>query len=274
METQTEAEVGKTTTVVSKDGTVLAYDKIGKGPTIITVNGALAQRKLYPEKNPAPLLADKFTVVNYDRRGRGESGDTKPYAVEREIEDIVALIEETGGSAYLFGGSSGAALALLAAEKLGPEKVTKLALYEPPYGSDTRQEYAKEKQTVNDLVSDGKPGDAVAYFMGRRGMPPEKIEAFKKSPQWGTMESMGHTLVYDFEVLGDGTVPVDVLRNITMPTLVMVGEKSFDFMRATADELVKNIPGAKQMTIKGQTHDLSPEAVAPVLTEFFGGAKR
>jgi pimeloyl-ACP methyl ester carboxylesterase len=268
MEAQTADTVAKTTTAISKDGTAIAYDKIGNGPTIIIVNGALAQRDLYPEKSPARLLADKFTVISYDRRGRGESTDTKPYSVEREIEDIAALIDEAGGNAFLFGGSSGAALALLAAEKLGPEKVIKLALYEPPYGSDTREKYAGEKQKVNELVADGKPGDAVAFFMERRGMPPDKMEAFKTSPQWKGIVGIGHTLVYDFEVLGDGTIPVDVAKNIAVPTLVMVGEKSFDFMQATADELVKSIPGATRKTIKGQTHDLSPDAVAPVLGNF------
>jgi pimeloyl-ACP methyl ester carboxylesterase len=144
METQVNADSTKTTTAISKDGTVIAYEKTGKGPGIIIVNGALSYRKLYGEKDHlADMLAKNFTLIFYDRRGRGKSTDTKPYAVVKEIEDIDALVDEAGGSVYLFGSSSGAALALLAAEKLGPKKVTKLALYEPPFGSDTKQEFAQ-----------------------------------------------------------------------------------------------------------------------------------
>jgi pimeloyl-ACP methyl ester carboxylesterase len=269
METHPKGEVTKTTTTISKDGTAIAYEKTGMGASLILVNGALAHRKLYGERDLAVMLAKNFTVIFFDRRGRGESTDTKPYAVAREIEDIEALIDEAGGSAYLYGSSGGAALALLAAERLGPEKITKLALCEPPYGSDTKQEFAKEKNKVNEFVSDGKPGDAVAFFMERRGTPPDKMEGMKKSPEWNGLVRIGHTLVYDFEVLGDGTIPIDVAKNITIPTLVMYGEKSFDFMRATADTIGKIIPGAVRKSIKDQKHDVSPEAAAVVLLDFF-----
>jgi pimeloyl-ACP methyl ester carboxylesterase len=269
METQLKGEVTETMTAISKDGTAIAYEKTGMGPSIILVNGALAHRKLDGEGDLAAMLAKNFTVIFYDRRGRGESTDTKPYAVEREIEDIDALVDEAGGSVYLYGSSGGAALSLLAAEKLGPEKVKKLALFELPYGSDTKQEFAKEKNKVNELVKDGKPGDAVTFFFERRGMPPGKMEAMKKSPEWNDLVRIGHTLVYDFEILGDGTVPVDVAKNITIPTLVMYGEKSFDFVSATADTVVKIIPGAVRKPLKDQTHDAAPEAVAAVLLEFF-----
>jgi pimeloyl-ACP methyl ester carboxylesterase len=268
METQEKGEA--TTATISKDGTAIAYEKSGQGSTIILVNGALAHRNLFGEGALATLLAKNFTVIFYDRRGRGESGDTKPYTVEREIEDIEALIDEGGGSAYLHGSSGGGALALLAAEKLGPDKVKKLALYEVPYASDTKKEYIKEKYKVNELVANGKPGEAVTFFFERRGMPPDKIEGMKKSPEWNELVRTGPTLVYDFEVLGDGTIPADVAKKISIPTLVMDGEKSFDFVHTTADSVAKNIPGAARKTIKDQTHDLSPEAVAPVLLEFFG----
>jgi pimeloyl-ACP methyl ester carboxylesterase len=269
METRVKDEITITDTAISKDGTAIVYEKIGKGPGIILVNGALAHRKLYGEKELAAMLAKDLTVIFYDRRGRGESADIKPYTVEKEIEDIAALIDKAGASVYLYGSSGGAALALLAAEKLGPEKVTKLALYEPPYGSDTKQAFASEKNKVNELVGDGKPTDAVTFYLGKRGIPPDKIEAMKRSPEWDGLVHTGHTLVYDFQVLGDGTVPVNIARNITIPTLVMDGEKSFDFMHATADTVGKIIPGAVRKTIKDQTHDLSPKAVAPVLLEFF-----
>lgn len=269
MEKQAQTKGTKTTTVRSKDGTTIAYEKSGSGPCIIVVNGALSHRSSPGVKELAALLATNFTVIVYDRRGRGESTETKPYRVQREIEDLEALVQEAGGSAYLVGSSSGAALALLAAEKLGPEKVKKLALYEPPYGAGTTEEYATEKDKVNGLVADGKPGVAVAFFMERRGTPPDKMKAMKTSPEWSDMESMGHTLVYDFEVMGDGTVPVDVAKNIAIPTLVMTGEKSVEFMHATAETIRKSIPGAVRKTLKGQSHNASPEAIAPVLTAFF-----
>lgn len=269
MKNQVKGELTQTDTAISKDGTAIAYEKNGKGRSIILVSGALAHRDLYAGKDLADVLAKNFTVIAYDRRGRGESADTKPYAVEREIEDIKALVDKAGGSVYLYGSSSGAALAMLAAEKLGAEKVTKLALYEPPYGSDTKQAFAKEKNKVNELVNDGKPADAVTFYLERRGIPPDKMEGMKKSPEWNGMVRMGHTLVYDFEVLGDGTVPIDIAKNIAIPTLVMDGEKSFDFMHATANTVGKIIPGAVRRTIKDQTHDLSPEAVEPVLLDFF-----
>ncbi len=126
-----------------------------------------------------------------------------------------------------------------------------------------------EKKKVNELVADGKPADAVVFFMEKRGTPPDKMEEMKKSPEWNSMVKMGHTLVYDFEIMGDGTVPVAVAKNIAIPTLVMDGEKSFDFMQATANAVAKTIPGATRKTLKDQMHNVSPEAVQPVLVEFF-----
>ena len=263
-------------TAISKDGTAIAYEKTGNGPGIILVNGALAHRKFYGEKELAAKLADNYTVIYYDRRGRGDSTDTKPYSVEKEIEDIEALVEIAGGRVYLYGCSSGASLALLAAEKLGPEQVIKLALYEPPYGADSakgKQEFAREKNKINELVAAGKPGDAAAAFLENRGTPPDEMEGMKQSSEWKQMERVGHTLVYDFEVLGDGTIPLRVAKSIAMPTQVMDGEKSFDFMHEAADTLGKNIPVAVRKTLKDQTHEAAPEALAPVLKEFFVSEK-
>jgi len=257
---------------ISNDGTAIAYEKTGKGPSVILVNGALAYRKHYGEKDLATRLAKNFTVFFYDRRGRGESTDKKPYDVKKEIEDIKALIDEAGGRACLYGVSSGASLALLAAKRLGPEKVIKLALYEPPYGFDGvdyKQGFAEEKKKINELVAADKPGDAVAVFMESTGTPVDQMEGIKKSSEWKDLERVGHTLVYDFEVLGDGTVPLDIAKNISIPSLVMDGEKSPDFIHGSADTLGKIIPGAVRKTLKDQTHIVSPEALAPVLMEFF-----
>lgn len=257
-------------TVISKDGTAIAYEKTGKGPCILLVNGALSHRNLYGEKELADRLAKSFTVIYYDRRGRGESIDTKPYSAEREIEDLQTLVREAGDRVYLYGSSSGASLALLTAEKLGPEKVIKLALYEPPYNAfKDKQEFNALKKKIRELVTVGKPGDAVTVFLESQGVPADVMQGMKKSPDWKEMERVGHTLVYDFEVLGDGTIPLDIAKNSKMPTLVMAGEKSFDFMHTTADTLSKIIPHAEQKTLQGQTHEASPEALAPVLYDFF-----
>ena len=256
-------------TVISQDGTFIAYDTTGEGPCIIVVNGALSHKKSEGIQELADLLAQNFTVITYDRRGRGESADTKPYAAEREIEDIAALIDKCDGAAYLYGSSSGAALSLLTASKLGPEKVKKLAMYEPPYGAVSDSAFVEEKNRISALVAEGKPADAVIFFMQNRGTPPDKMEEMKQSPAWNDFVSMGPTLVYDFEVMENGQIPAERAGKISIPTLVMVGEKSPAFMHSTADSLVKTIPGAVHKALKDQTHQSAPEAVVPVLLEFF-----
>lgn len=258
------------TSVISQDGVKIAFEKTGSGPAVIIVGGALSDRN--GGKPLATRLAEYFTVYVLDRRGRGESTDAKTYAVEREIEDLAALIDEAGGSAYLYGVSSGAALALQTAAKLGPAKVPKLALYEPPYGtSDEKQkeEFAGQKQRVNELIKTGQPGDAAGYFMTAIGTPPEVLERLKASPQWEAMKKIDFTLAYDYVVLGDGTVPQAIARAIAVPTLVLDGEKTLEFIHATADRVAKLIPGAERKTLKAQTHQAAPEVAAPVLIEFF-----
>jgi len=257
---------GNVAFVTSKDGTKIAFERVGKGPALVIVGGALSQRN--GGKALAAKLMDRFSVYTFDRRGRGDSGDTKPYAVDREIEDIGALIEHAGNNAYLYGVSSGAALSLQAAEKLGPAKVSKLAIYDAPYGQDTG-EFQKQKERIDQLVQTGKPGDAAAFFFSSIGMPPPAIEDMKRSPQWKGMSQIDFTLVYDYEVLGNGSVP-DSVKGITVPTLVMVGEKSMPFMHPTADRIAELVPNAQRKTVKGQQHQAAPEIVAPLLSQFFG----
>jgi pimeloyl-ACP methyl ester carboxylesterase len=250
----------------ARDGTKIAFEQVGNGPALILVGGALSDRQ--GGKPLASKLVDHFTVYTYDRRGRGESGDTKPYAVEREIEDLDALIERAGNRAYLYGVSSGGALALQGAAKLGPAKVPKLAVYEPPYGQAER-DFNEQKARVSQLVQTGKPGDAAAYFFSAIGMPPQALEGMKRSPEWETIKKLDFTLVYDYAILGNGGVP-EIVKQITVPTLVMDGEKSTGFMRPAADRIAELVPNAQRKTITGQAHQAAPEAVAPLLTEFFG----
>lgn len=256
--------------VTSQDGVKIAFEKSGSGPALILVGGALSDRS--GGKPLAARLAGEFTVYTVDRRGRGQSSDAKPYGVEREIEDLAAIIADAGGSAYLYGVSSGAALALQTAAKLGPAKVPKLALYEPPYGaSDARQkqDFAEQKRRIGELIKTGQPGDAAAYFMTVIGTSPEALEKLKASLHWAGMAKIDFTLAYDYVVLGDGTVPEGVAKAIAVPTLVVDGEKTMEFMHATADQVARLIPGAKRKTLPGQTHQAAPEVVAPVLIEFF-----
>jgi len=217
------------------------------------------------------LLAPHFTVFTYDRRGRGESTDTQPFAVEREIEDIEALINEAGGEAFLYGISSGAALALEATIKLG-HKVKKLALYEAPYDSDDarQQAFRTYKKQLAEVLAEGRRGDALGLFMMFVGMPPDHLEGARKLPMWPMWEAVAHTLAYDAAALGDdGSVPTKRAASVAVPALIMDGGASYPFMHVTALALAKAMPHAEHRTLEEQTHEVAPQALAPVLEEFF-----
>src|SRR6266568_6974542 len=229
-------------TVISKDGTAIAFDQSGIGPALILVAGATATR--VAEAALSAHLAPYFTVFAYDRRGRGDSGDTARYAVEREVEDIEALINEAGGSAFVFGHSSGAVLALEAARLL-KSKIEKLAIYEPPFIIDDSrppvpQDYVAH---LNELVSSGRRGDAVAYFMTRAvGVPAVEVAQMRKAPMWPAFEAVAHTMAYDGTIMGDTTsgspLPIRKWANVLVPTLVMDGGESPAFMHHGAQALV------------------------------------
>jgi pimeloyl-ACP methyl ester carboxylesterase len=259
--------------VMSRDGTRIAYDKWGNGPVVILVNGALSDRSSNAEL--AKLLASRFTVYSFDRRGRGGSTDTKPYSVTREIEDIETLIDSAGGSAYLYGKSSGASLALQAASALG-DKVKKLALYEPPYSEaeGAAEEWREFRAKVAALLAAERRADAITLFMKFVGAPDEAIIKMKASPAWPGMMAMAPTLAYDNAVLGDDrSVPVAIAARVRAITLVMDGGaslKPMPFMRPTADKLGKVIPGAQRQIVAGQAHDVSAKVLAPILLKFFG----
>jgi pimeloyl-ACP methyl ester carboxylesterase len=218
----------------------------------------------------AELLAPHFTVYNYDRRGRGESGDTQPYSLEREIEDIEALIREAGGQAFVFGISSGGALALEAAIRLGGQ-IRKLAVYEVPYvsGAPFEQAWRDYCRELSGLLAQGQRGDAAALFMKSVGTPDEQVEGMRHAPIWPMFESVAPTLAYDAEALGeDRSVPTQHVARVQVPTLVLNGTV-IPFMRTTAETLAKTIPGARQRTLEGQPHDVDLKVLAPELVEFF-----
>ncbi|MDP9325832.1 MAG: alpha/beta hydrolase [Candidatus Dormibacteraeota bacterium] len=257
-------------TLKSKDGTTIAFDEQGDGPSLILVDGAMSTRSSGSKPELAKLLAQRFTVYSYDRRGRGDSGDTRPYAVDREIEDLDALIDEAGGSASLYGHSSGGCLALEATVKLG-DKVKKLGMYEAPYNDDpeAQKAWGAYIKNLTEVLASDRRGDAVALFMAYVGMPAAQIEAMRQAPFWGGMEAIGPTLAYDATIMGtDGTIPTERAARVHAPTLVMNGGNGAPFMLETAKTLSKAIPGAKLSTLEGQAHDVHPEALSPVLVEF------
>ena len=269
---QNTAEEERVRTVMSKDGTAIAFDQSGGGVPIILVAGAFTDRSHPLLAHLAEMLAPHFTVFNYDRRGRGDSGDALPYAVEREIEDLDALIQEAGGSACVCGFSSGAALALEAARGLA---VKKLALYEPPYripggANQLPQHFATHLER---LVSSGRRGDAAEYFMVQgAGMPAEAVAGMRTQAFWPMVESAAHTLVYDTAVMGtDARLLPERLKAVAVPTLVIDGGASPEWMRAAARAVAEGLPHAQRRTLQSQTHEVSPLAIAPVLTEFFEG---
>src|SRR2546421_12095194 len=251
-------------TVTSKDGTKIAYDKQGEGPAVILVYGALCYRSFGSLPELDKLLAQHFTVYNYDRRGRGDSGDTWPYSVEREVEDIEALIDEAGGAAYLYGHSSGAALALEATIKLGG-KVKKLAMYEAPYNDDdeARRAWKEYIKQLTELLAADRRGDAVALFMKLVGTPADQIEAMRHAPIWPMLEAIAPTLAYDHTaILGeDVSVPIEQAASVSVPTLVMNGGASYAFMYETARALSKAMPHAQLRTLEDQRHDVDPKVL-------------
>ncbi len=262
-------------TVISNDGTKIGYDKRGAGPAVILVDGATGVRSAGYSNKLAELLSTDFTVYSYDRRGRGESTDTKPFSVQREIEDIEALIDAAGGSAFLYGISSGGALALEATIVL-QGKIKKLAIYEVPYdSSETGVKAWREYRTkLKEALMADRRGDAIILFMKFVGVPDEMLAGMHSVPMWPMLEAVAPTLEYDAAALGeDRVVPTDRVSAITSPTLILDGSASFTimpFMRTSAEALAGAIPNAQRKTLEGQGHNVDANALAPVLIEFFG----
>src|SRR5258708_6948753 len=212
-------------TVTSKDGTTIAYDQVGNGPAVILVDGALCYRASGPSGPLAALLAPRFTVLTYDRRGRGDSTDTPPYAVEREIEDLEALLNAAGGSAFVYGISSGAALALEAANQ--GLAIKKLALYEAPFIVDDSLPPRPDNYLahMDELIAANRRGDAVKLFMKTVGVPGIFITMMRFMPAWSKLTAVAHTLPYDFRIMRKtgppNPFPPNPLPPLTLPPLLM-----------------------------------------------------
>lgn len=257
-------------TVISKDGTIIAYENIGSGRPLILVDGALCYRSFGPMPKLAPLLANHFTVYFYDRRGRGDSTDVQPYAPQKEVDDIEALVKEAGGSAYLAGISSGAALALHAAES--GLNVPKIALYEPPYVYEKNGSQSKiaHGAALQSLLAENKRGQMVKYFMVNMvGAPAIVPFIMKLMPAWKKLKAAAHTLPYDTAIMGDFTAPTERITKIKNRTLIAGGGKSPATLHNAVQSVADALPNKELRWLEDQTHNVNARVLASVLIQFF-----
>lgn len=267
------APMPTTGTVTSDDGTAIAFTRIGHGPALVLVDGALCFRQNGPSPDVAPLLAEHFTVYAYDRRGRGESGDTHPYAMMREVEDLKAVIRQAGDSAYVFGSSSGAALAMQGVAAGLP--IRKLVLYEPPLGEPRPggPSLEESRRRLESLVAAGDRSGAVRYFLTALVSAPRifvSVMPVLMPGTWARTKSVAHTLPYDLAILGERSVVAERAKAIGVPTLVVGGGKSPAFLQQAVERVAKALPDARPVFLPGQNHDVSAagKALAPVVTAF------
>ncbi|MFE9398849.1 alpha/beta fold hydrolase [Streptomyces flavidovirens] len=256
------------TKVISRDGTPIACERRGEGKPLILVGGALSTGAA--EVPLAALLAPHFGVVTYDRRGRGDSGDTAPYAVAREVEDLAALVEEERGPVSVYGMSSGGALVLEAAASGVPFE--RIAVYEPPFtvvGPDDRAAKSRYSARLGELLAAGDRGGAAELFMSVVGLPPEVVAQVRDTPMWPELEALAPTLAYDDAVMGDGTVPAERLASVRPPVLVVDGGASPPAMRDAVRRVAEAVRRGRHRTLTGQVHDVAPHVLSPVLREFF-----
>jgi pimeloyl-ACP methyl ester carboxylesterase len=255
--------------VTSKDGTRIAYEKIGQGPALVIVGGVLGDH--YQQAGLAALLAEYFTVYNIDRRGHGESGFTAPYTVEREVEDLDALITEAGGSAFVYGTSGPGVLCMEAAARELSPKLKKLAVWEPPYIlHDIRPPIPQDYQEqLAQLLREGRKGDMIELFLTKAvGMPAEFVTPMRQAPFWAAQEVFAPTLIYDATLMGDFSLPKERIARATVETLVMDGG-TVPWLSQAAQAVAEILPHAHRRSLAGQQHNVADEAMAPVLIEYF-----
>jgi pimeloyl-ACP methyl ester carboxylesterase len=260
--------------VISKDGTPIAFDRVGSGPAVILVDGGMCYRGFGPMPALAKRLAPEFTVYHYDRRGRGDSGNADQYAVDREIEDLQAVLQAAGGSAHVFGASSGGALALEATRHL--PGITSVAIYEAPFiVDDTHPPLPRGFiEETRALVADGRRGAAVKKFMRLVGVPAIGVLVMTLLPLWKKMKAIAHTLANDLTIVAPyqqgRPLPDGRWSSATMPSLVMAGGKSPAYMQNGMRALAAALPNARHLTLAGQTHMIKDAVLAPELARFFG----
>ena len=252
--------------VVSPDGTKIAYEVAGDGPPIVLLNGGFRDHTIFDQL--VPELTPRCTVYVYDRRGRGESGDSPDYAIEREFEDLEAVIGEAGGQAVVFAGSSGANLALEAAMAGAP--ITKLALHEPYYRIGNYPKPPKDfMENLQALLADGRRGDAAEYFLAELvGLTPEVIAEWRKAPLWATNETNAHTLPYDTAICGDFDVPAERLAEYRTQTLVVNSDSTSDWLSAAARATADALPNGWRLELPGSWHRVQTDVLGTVLAGF------
>lgn len=256
------------TTTTSTDGTLIAYDRSGQGPAVVLIGGGPADRSA--NAGLAALLAQRCTVYNYDRRGRGDSGDTAPYHPDREFDDLAAVITAAGGSAAVYG-SSGAGIIALDAAARGLA-INAVAVWEPPYAVGSGPSVSPDwGARIDELVSAGQRGDAIEYWLTEVvKLPRDFVAPMRQSPFWPTMEAHAHGLVHDAALLGDFTMPAERISRITAPTLVLDGgTAAWPSIQDAAAAVAAVVPHAERRSLGGQPHNVAPDAIAPALTDFF-----
>jgi pimeloyl-ACP methyl ester carboxylesterase len=256
---------------ISKDGTGIAFNKTGAGPALILVDGAFCSSKFGPMVKLAPLLEKYFTVISYDRRARGESGDSKSYDVQREIEDIDALIDVAGGSAFLFSISSGAILAIRAAAS--GLNIPKLALFEPPFVGDREgRRPANAEAELKTMIAEKRPGDAVDFYLRKvMGLPVFITWILRLTPNWSKMKANAASLPYDAAVCGDFNIPKKIVGSVNVPVIVIDSTKSPKMLRDAVRAVTKLLPLGQQISVDGKIHDVPPKILAPILEKFYKG---
>ncbi|MET8267716.1 alpha/beta fold hydrolase [Micromonospora arida] len=255
--------------VRSVDGTPIAFERSGAGPAVVLVGGAFSDRNATRDLGAA--LAPDFTAFSYDRRGRGYSGDTAPYEVDREIDDLAALIAAAGGSAAVYGISSGAVLAALATAQGLP--VTKLVMFEPPFQVGPHVGVRKDitPQLIELIAADDRDGAVETFLSASVGLPAEQITGMRSQPVWGGLTAVAHTLVYDSIVTAGGRLPADRLATITAPTLAVDSTGSPQWLRDASRAAAEAVPGGRSVSLDGGYHDVPPTTLAPALREFLLG---
>jgi alpha-beta hydrolase superfamily lysophospholipase len=258
-------------TVRSADGTAIAYETLGSGPPLIAVCGATCDRALM--RPTAQALGEHFTTVDYDRRGRGDSGDTPPHAVEREVEDVATLIDAVGGRAHLYGHSSGAGLVLHAVA--AGLAVDRFVLHDPPYSPDDESARAEARSfaaTLRGMLARDRRAEAIEFWFRGTGMPDEVVDGMRGTPRWQELVALAPTLAYDSAVMGDaetgGAVPEDLAARAARPGLVLVGGGSPPFMVEVGRRLAGLLPAGRLHVLPGHGHVVPPEVLAPVVAEF------